>query len=154
MQIHADSIEEYMEKLPEDRKPAMEKLFKVIKKHIPKGFKENNAYGMIGFCVPHSLFPQGYHCDPAQPLPFMGIASQKNFIALYHMGIYAQKELMDWFVAEYPKYCNAKLDMGKSCIRFKKVDQIPYELVAQLSEKMTPRQWIDCYQGMLKNGKK
>jgi hypothetical protein len=106
---------------------------------------------MIGYVVPHSLYPDGYHCDPKLPLPFMSIASQKNFIALYHMGIYSDPELLEWFKAEYPKYVKTKLDMGKSCIRFKKPETIPYELIAQLSTKMTPQNWIDRYESVVKS---
>ena len=103
------------------------------------------SYGMVGYVVPHSIFPRGYHCDPKLPLPFMSFASQKNFIALYHMGIYAKKELLDWFVAEYPKQCKTKLDMGKSCIRFKKPDQLPFALIAELCRKMSVEEWVDIY---------
>ena len=94
-------------------------------------------YAMIGFVVPHSIYSSCYHCSPELPLPFLSIASQKNFVAFYHMGIYANQDLYDWFVAEYPKHCGRKLDMGKSCIRFKKMDDIPYELLAELVGKMT-----------------
>ncbi|OYQ33194.1 hypothetical protein CHU92_13310 [Flavobacterium cyanobacteriorum] len=128
----------------------MEKLHDVIIKNLPEGFQEGMGYGMLGWSVPHSTYPAGYHCDPKQPLPFLGIASQKNFIALYHMGIYADKELHDWFVAEYPKYVKTKLDMGKSCIRFKKPETIPYELIGRLVQKMTPQQWIELYEAGLK----
>ena len=119
MKIEAASPEECIEQLPEERKKAISKLRKVILDNIPEGFTETMSYGMIGYVVPHSLYPEGYHCDPKLPLPFMNIASQKNFIAVYHMGIYANKEILDWFVAEYPKHYRTKLDMGKSCIRFK-----------------------------------
>ena len=103
-------------------------------------------YGMIGYIVPHSTYPNGYHCNPKLPLPFINLASQKNFIALYHMGIYANPQLLDWFVAEYPKHSTQKLDMGKSCIRFKKMDQIPFDLIAELMQKITVNEWIKCYE--------
>jgi hypothetical protein len=96
--------------------------------------------------VPHSLYPAGYHCNPEQPLPFISIASQKNFIALYHMGIYADKKLLEWFTKEYPKHSQTKLDMGKSCIRFKKPEQIPFQLIGELVSKMTPKDWIATYE--------
>lgn len=150
MQSTAATPSEYIESLPDDRKTAMDKLRKVINENLPKGFKEGMGYGMMGWDVPHSLYPAGYHCDPKQALPFLGIASQKNFIALYHMGVYADKELHDWFVAEYPKYVKTKLDMGKSCIRFKKPETIPYELIGELVSKMTPQQWIELYENNLK----
>lgn len=146
MRIEADTIEAYLEAIPDERKIPMAELRKVILKNLPKGFKETLNYQMIGYVVPHSIYPAGYHCDPKQPLPFMCIASQKNFIAFYHMGIYANKELLDWFVAEYPKYVKSKLDMGKSCIRFKKPEQIPYKLIGELVSKMSVKDWISLYE--------
>lgn len=146
MQSKANTVKEYIDSLPEDRKEAINKLRKVILKNLPKGFKEEMNYGMIGYVVPHSIYPNGYHCDPKLPLGFMNIASQKNFIAVYHMGIYASQELMDWFTSEYKKASNSKLDMGKSCIRFKKVEQIPYELLGKLASKTTPENWIEQYE--------
>lgn len=140
------TVKDYIQTLPEDRQSAIIKLCSLLKKNLPKGFEECISYGMIGYSVPHSLYPKGYHCDPKIALPFLSIASQKNFIALYHMGIYADADLLKWFTQEYPKHCTAKLDMGKSCIRFKKVDQIPFELIAELATKMTPKQWIECYE--------
>ena len=145
MQSTATTIIDYVNSLPEDRKVAINKLRKAITNNIPDGFEECSSYGMIGYVVPHKLFPDGYHCNPKLPLPFINIASQKNFIAIYHMGIYMNSELMNWFVTEYPKHCTLKLDMGKSCIRFKKIDQIPYELIGELVQKMTVKNWIDLY---------
>ena len=141
----ATNVTAYMDALPEDRKEVMQKLRDVIKSNIPKGFEETMSYGMIGFVVPHGIYKAGYHCDASLPLPFMSIASQKNFIALYHMGIHADVELMKWFTEEYPKVCKGKLDMGKSCIRFKKLEQIPFELIGKLAKKMTTKQWIELY---------
>ncbi|MFY0481375.1 DUF1801 domain-containing protein [Flavobacterium sp. PLA-1-15] len=146
MQDKAKSVQVYIDSLPEDRKEVMSKLRANFLENLPEGFVEGMGYGMMGFNVPHSIYPKGYHCDPKQPLPFLAIASQKNFIAVYHMGIYANKELFDWFVAEYPKHCKAKLDMGKSCIRFKKMNDIPYELLADLATKMTVQDWISTYE--------
>ena len=122
MQSKATTPEQYLSELPEDRKEAMLKLRNAIKENLPQGFEEVISYGMLGYVVPHSIYPSGYHCDPKLPLPFINLASQKNFIALYHMGIYANKNLESWFVSEYPKHVKSKLDMGKSCIRFKKMD--------------------------------
>ncbi|WP_192822236.1 DUF1801 domain-containing protein [Rufibacter sp. LB8] len=150
MQSTATSPQEYLETLPEDRKPAMEKLRETILANLPAGFAEEMSYGMLGYVVPHSLYPAGYHCDPELPLPFISLASQKNFIALYHMGIYADPQLLEWFTTEYPKHSKTKLDMGKSCIRFKKPDQIPFSLLGELVSKMTPAQWIDLYEEKLK----
>lgn len=146
MQSKASTPDAYLENLPEDRKSAIAELRKVIKKNLPKGFVEEMNYGMIGYVVPHKLYSKGYHCDPKLPLPFMNIASQKNFIAVYHMGLYANQKLYNWFTEEYPKYVKSKLDMGKSCIRFKKPDQIPFKLIGELSAKMTPSDWIELYE--------
>jgi hypothetical protein len=153
MQSKATTPDEYFESLPEERKKAMTALRKVIKKNIPKGFKEAMGYGMVGYCVPHSLYPAGYHCTPEQPLPFLGIASQKNFIAIYHMGIYADPKLLKWFTTAYAKHSKTKLDMGKSCIRFKKPEHIPLDLIGELVSKMTPQEWITIYERVLKSGK-
>lgn len=149
MQSSAATPEEYVASLPEDRKEAIEKLRKVIKKNLPKGFKEGMGYGMLGYNVPHSLYPAGYHCDPKLPLPFIGLASQKNFIAVYHMGVYSSPELLEWFTTEYSKRVKGKLDMGKSCIRFKKPENIPFDLIGELASKLTPQQWIDLYEEKL-----
>ncbi len=150
MQYHVNTPDEYMEAIPEERREAMQKLRDTINKNLPAGFQEGVSYGMMGWAVPHSMYPAGYHCDPKQPLPFLGIASQKNFIAFYHMGVYANKELLDWFVGEYPKHVKTKLDMGKSCIRFKKPENIPYELISELVSKVTPEQWIETYEKAFK----
>ena len=141
----ATNVTAYMDALPEDRREVMQKLRDVIKSNIPKGFEETMSYGMIGYVVPHGIYKEGYHCDASLPLPFMSIASQKNFIALYHMGIHADVELMKWFTEEYPKVCKGKLDMGKSCIRFKNLEQIPFNLIGKLAKKMTTKQWIELY---------
>lgn len=153
MQYKATSPEDYISQVPEERKETLKKLRKTINDNLPKGFEEGIQYGMIGYFVPHSMYPDGYHCTPNEPLPFMSFASQKNFVALYHMGIYAKKELLDWFISEYPKHCSSKLDMGKSCIRFKKIDEIPYELIGELSSKITVEEWIDFYETNTKNRK-
>lgn len=150
MQSKAITPEAYLAELPEDRRIVMEKLRKVAIEHLPKGYKEVMSYGMLGYVVPHELYPAGYHCTPNLPLPFFNIASQKNSINIYHMVLYGDKEMHDWFVAEYPKHCKSKLDMGKSCVRFKKLDDIPYELIGQLLSKVTVEQWIERYETLLK----
>jgi uncharacterized protein YdhG (YjbR/CyaY superfamily) len=150
MQSKASTPDEYMAELPEERVSAMKELRKTILDNLPDGFQETMSYGMIGYVVPHSIYPDGYHCTPELPLPFMNIASQKNFIALYHSGIYADEKLLNWFTSEYPKYVKTKLDMGKSCIRFKKPDQIPYDLIAELVQKMSVQDWIDKYESAVK----
>ena len=146
MQSKATSPDAYIAELPEDRKPAVQKLREVILQNIPKEFEEQMSYGMIGYVVPHSIYPKGYHCSPELPLPFISIASQKNAITLYHMMVYADKNLHDWFVTEYSKVCKSKLDMGKSCIRFKKINEIPYELIGKLVSKVSVEQWIEKYE--------
>jgi hypothetical protein len=143
----------YLKKVPAERLEHFKKLRETILKSLPKGFEERMSYGMIGYVVPHSLYPDGYHCDPKLPLPFAGIASQKNFIALYHMGIYADKKLFDWFVEEYKSQCKHKLDMGKSCIRFKKVEQIPFKLIGELMKKISVKDWISMYKENYKKDK-
>jgi hypothetical protein len=153
MQSKATTAEEYLESLPEDRKKAMTELRKVILANLPKGFKEGMGYGMLGYAVPHTLYPAGYHCDPKLPLPFISVASQKNFIAVYHMGVYADPALLKWFTEEYAKHCKTKLDMGKSCIRFKKPEQIPFKLIGELASKMTVKEWIERYESAFKNRK-
>lgn len=150
MQSKAATIDAYMEQLPDDRKETMKKLHTTVLSSLPKGFEPQINYGMIGYVVPHSVYPAGYHCDPKLPLPFINIASQKNGISFYHMGIYADADLLNWFQTEYPKHCKTKLDMGKSCIRFKKPENIPFDLLAELVRKMSVKDWIKTYETGLK----
>lgn len=150
MKYDASTPNEYVAQLPDERKEVIEKLRAIIKENLPKGFEEGINYNMIGYYVPHSIYPDGYHCDTSLPLPFMNIASQKNSVNLYHSGIYAVPEIHEWFVAEYPKHAKRKLDMGKSCIRFKKMDDIPYDLIAELCTKITVEQWINIYEQNVK----
>lgn len=153
MQYKATSPEDYISQVPEERQEALIKLRKVINNNLPNGFEEGIQYGMIGYYVPHSIYPDGYHCKPAEPLPFMSFASQKNSVNLYHSGIYAVPEIHDWFVNEYPKHCKRKLDMGKSCIRFKKLDEIPFDLIGELSAKLSVDEWVEIYEKAVKNRK-
>lgn len=150
MRSDAKTPEQYIRELPTDRKEAVSQLREVVLKNLPDGFEEVMSYGMLGYVVPHKLYPAGYHCDPKLPLPFAGMASQKNFIAFYHMGIYAMPQLYQWFVAEYSKYNPAKLDMGKSCLRFKKPEQIPYKLIGELMKKVSLKDWIKVYEENMK----
>ena len=150
MQYKADSPEDYISQLPDDRKEPMTRLHNLIKENMPEGLISGMGYGMPAYFVPKSVYPPGYHCKPFPPLPFINIASQKNFIALYHSGLYAKKELYDWFVTEYPKHAKYKLDMGKSCVRFKKIDDIPYDLIKELLGKMTVKDWIEIYEVAIK----
>jgi len=153
MQSTAKTVEKYLNDLPEERKEGFLKLRNNILNNLPKGFEEEMSYGMLGYVVPHSIYPNGYHCNPKLPLPFINIASQKNFIALHHLGIYANPALLGWFTTEYPKHSTQKLDMGKGCIRFKKLDQIPFDLIAELAGKMSVEDWINCYETQIKNRK-
>ena len=146
MSIVAAGPAAYIESLPDDRKDAISTLRKTILDNLPKGFAEEISYGMLGYVVPHSIYPAGYHCNPKLSLPFMSLASQKKFIAFYHMGLYAMPELMEWFTSEYKKYTTAKLDIGKSCIRFKKAEDIPYDLIRKLVSKVSVAEWINVYE--------
>lgn len=150
MQTIIHSPQDYIDALPEERREPMQKLRETILNSLPRGFSETMSYDMIGYVVPHAMYPAGYHCDPKLPLPFINIASQKNFIALYHLGLYANKELLEWFVGEYPKHCKTKPDMGKSCIRFKKPEHIPYALLGELASKMSVQDWVSLYEGNLR----
>jgi hypothetical protein len=150
MQSKATTVDAYIAELPEDRQKAISELRKVIKKNLPKGFKEEMNYGMIGYVVPHSKYPAGYHCNPKMPLPFLNIASQKNFIAVYHMGVYANPQLLKWLTEAHAKASTKKLDMGKSCMRYKKPEDIPYKLIGELAGKITPEQWIALYEKAFK----
>jgi len=150
MQLKVDSPDQYIEQLTGNRKQAFGKLRRSILENIPKGFTETMSYGMIGYVIPHSIYPKGYHCDKDLPLPFMSIASQKNYISVYHMGLYLDKKLMDWFMSEFPKHSLSKLDIGKSCIRFKKEEHIPFNLIGELSAKMTAKEWITIYEENIK----
>ena len=146
MQSKATIVDQYLKELPEERKAAIQNLRKEIKKNLPKGFKEGMGYGMMGWSVPHSIYPAGYHCNPKDPLPFMGLASQKHFIAVYHMGIYADPKLLKWFQDAHAKASPKKLDMGKSCIRYKKPEEIPFKLIGELAGKITAKEWIELYE--------
>lgn len=150
MKANGNTVQEILCNMPNDRSEAFNKLHEVIVKSLPKGFEAAISYGGLGYVVPHSIYPNGYHCKPSEPLPFAGIASQKHSINFYHMGIYSDPTLLDWFVKEYPNHTKQKLDMGKSCIRFKKFDDIPYNLIAALMKKMGVQDWINIYEKNLK----
>jgi hypothetical protein len=150
MKATGKTVDEILISLPEDRAEPFNKLHDVIVNNLPKGFEAGISYGGLGYIIPQFIYPAGYHCKPFEPLPFAGLASQKNSINFYHMGIYSKPELHDWFVAEFPKHTKQKLDMGKSCIRFKKMDDIPYELIGELMTKMSMEEWISIYENNLK----
>ncbi|WP_200977302.1 DUF1801 domain-containing protein [Echinicola sp. 20G] len=151
MKIEANNPEEYIQNIPKERESGFSKLRQIILDNLPKGFEETMSYGMIGYVVPLSIYPSGYHCDPKLPLPFMSIASQKNFIAFYHSGIYADPEISKWFIEEFPKHSKYKLDMGKSCVRFKKPEHIPFELIGELVKKISVEDWVELYESRVSN---
>jgi Domain of unknown function (DU1801) len=148
MTSKATTVLQYLTELPEDRQVPVDNMHKTILKNLPAGFEACISYGMIGYVVPHTLYPAGYHCDPKLPLPFIALGSQKNSVNLYHMGIYANPKLLEWFSSSYAALNIGKLDMGKSCIRFSKMDKIPYDLIGELSTKMTPAAWIEKYESL------
>ncbi|MEG9327624.1 DUF1801 domain-containing protein [Salinimicrobium catena] len=150
MRSSAENPEAYINSLPQERKEAISKLRKVLLENLPEGFEEGMGYAMLSYHVPLSKYPQGYHVNPELPLPFINLASQKSYVALYHMGLYSSPELLEWFTYEYLNYSKRKLDMGKSCIRFKKMEDIPYQLIGQLAAKMTPQEWISTYERSVK----
>ncbi len=152
MTSQAKSPDEYMAEVPAERLAAFEKLRQTCLENLPDGFAEEMSYGMIGYVVPKSIYAAGYHCDPRLPLPFVAIASQKNFVALYHMGIYADVKLLEWFKSEWPQRTKTKLDMGKSCLRFSKPDMIPFDFLGELLRKMTAERWIEIYETSIKKG--
>lgn len=154
MQSKALTVDEYIDELPDDRKKVISELRSVIRNNIPGDFREEMSYGMPGYVVPHELYPEGYHCDPTKPLPFLSIASQKNFIAIYHMGIYADPKLLKWFTEAHAKASPKKLDMGKSCLRYKKAEDIPYALIGELVSRMSVKEWIDLYEASFKDHRK
>jgi Domain of unknown function (DU1801) len=149
MTSKATTPDEYILEIPAERQILFQKLRETILKNLPKGFHEEMSYGMIGYLVPKSIYPAGYHCNPKLPLPFLAIASQKNFVAIYHMGIYLEPALLEWFVAEFPKHSKKKLDLGKSCLRFKQMEDIPFDFIGELVAKMSVARWIELYESVL-----
>ncbi|HMO34241.1 MAG TPA: DUF1801 domain-containing protein [Lacibacter sp.] len=150
MKANGKTVNEILSNLPKDRSEPFSKLHVVIVKNLPDGFEAAISYGGLGYIVPYTIYPAGYHCKPSEPLPFAGLASQKNSINFYHMGIYADPKLLEWFVTEYPKHTKQKLDMGKSCIRFKRLDEIPHKLIGDLMKKISVKEWINIYEKNLK----
>jgi hypothetical protein len=148
----ASTPETYIASLPEDRRPIIAAIRKVINDNLPPGFEETSSYG-IGWVVPHSMYPPGYHCDSSTPLGFMGLVSQKRHISLYSMCLYGSNKHLEWFRREWPKHSKKKLDMGKSCIRFAKPEDVPLELIGQLAARVSPRQWIEIYESSMKKSK-
>jgi len=154
MRLKATSVEDYLQQVPLERRPAFGQLRQVILDNIPDGYEECLSYGMIGYVVPHALYPDGYHCSPELPLPFVNIGNQKNYVSLYHSGLYAMPEILDWFVTEYPRHCSNKLDMGKCCVRFKNVNKIPFRLIGELMQKISVEKWIEINENRNRIGEK
>ncbi|MEN8696555.1 MAG: DUF1801 domain-containing protein [Bacteroidia bacterium] len=150
MQVKAANPDDYVTKIPEERQAVFQQLRDTIKANMSPEMEECMSYGMVGYVVPKSVYPDGYHCNTDLPLPFVNLASQKNFIAFYHMGMYADPSVHAWFVEEYGKRCKYKLDMGKSCVRFKRMDDIPLDLIGELMQKMDANTWIELYDRTLK----
>jgi uncharacterized protein YdhG (YjbR/CyaY superfamily) len=138
------TVEEYLAALPKDRREALDAIRKVIRKNLPKGYEEGIQYGMIGYFVPHSLYPAGYHCDPKQPLPFVHLASQKNHMAIYLFCLYMDEEAMERFTTAWQQ-TGKKLDMGKSCVRFKKLDQVALDVVADAIRAIPVKDFVAHY---------
>ena len=149
MKIQANTIQEYLDQLPEDRRQVMMQLRETILAHLPHGFEEKIQYDMITYVVPRSKYPKGYHCNPEDDLAFLSIGNQKKHLAIYHMGIYMIPEVYQWFVDEYPNYMKTKLNMGKSCIRFTNMKTVPYELIGQLCEKIDVDTYVKAYEAIL-----
>jgi hypothetical protein len=150
MQSQAASVDQYLDELPAERQAPMRRLRELLRGHLPPGFEECMGYGMPAYVVPHRLYPAGYHCDPKLPLPFISLASQKQAITLYHMGLYSDSDLLAWFQAEHARINPRKLDMGKCCIRYKKPEHIPFELIGALAARWTPQDWIQRYEQALR----
>ena len=149
MVIEAANIAAYIQQISPEFKDRFEQLFQVVQNNIPNHFEKGMLYNMPSFYVPLSYYPSGYHCKPKQHLPFISVAAQKNFIALYHMGVYADNEVFDWFVSSYTALVGRKPDMGKSCIRFKHLEQIPFDLIGELCQKITVDEYIAQYEAIL-----
>ena len=142
--------DQYVASLPEERRPHIEKLREVIKTNLPEGYEEVISWGTIWYSIPHSIYPDGYHCKTSEPLPLIGLSNAKAHISFTHMGVYADEDLRTWWEEEYAKQCKYKLDMGKGCIRFKKMEDIPFELIGELCQKISVQDWIDMYESRVR----
>lgn len=148
MQSKATTVAQYLAALPDDRRKTLDAVRRVIRKNLDKNFEEGIQYGMIGYYVPHRVYPPGYHCDPKQPLPYVALASQKNYMSLYLMCIYGHDELRDSFEAAWAK-SGKKLDMGKSCIRFKKLDDLALDVIGQAIKKTPAKKFVAHYEATM-----
>lgn len=146
MILPSDDVQTYLQQVPEERRPYFERLRQTLLDNLPAGYEEQMSYGMIGYVVPHKRYPPGYQVNPDLPLPFINLASQKHYIALYHACIYTSPKLLAWFQTAYQERYSHKLDMGKSCIRFRKWKAMPYELVGELAQKIPVEEWIRLYE--------
>lgn len=153
MQSKATTVAAYLKELPDDRRKAIKAIRKEILAHLPKGYKEGMQYGMIGYFVPHRIYPAGYHCDPSQPLPYAHLASQKNHMVIYLFGMYSNPEISDWFIQQW-KLSGKKLDMGKSCVRFKKIEDVPLALIGQVIAKVPVKELIREYEAAIDPSKR
>lgn len=144
------TVQEYIDQIPQEKRTNLDIVYKAVQSTIPKGFEETLNYNMIGFVVPHSIYPKGYHCDPKLPLPFINVAAQKSHVALYHLGVYAFPEVLKWFTDEYEKATGKNPRMGKSCIRFTYKEEIPTKVIQSLCKKISAQQWIDKYEVSIK----
>lgn len=145
MQSGAATVDEYLAELPEDRRQAISTVRDEILKNLPQGYEEQMIYGMIGYVVPFSLWPAGYHCDPKLPLTYAALASQKQHMAVYLMNIYMTNDSESWFISEYKK-TGKRMDIGKSCVRFKKLEHLPVELIGQAIARTSVQDYLDIYQ--------
>ena len=153
MKSQATSVEDYLKELPEDRREALGAVRKTILKSLPKGYEEGMQYGMIGYYIPHRLYPAGYHCNPEEPVPFANLASQKNHMAIYLMCIYSDPDHMAWFVDAW-KATGKKLDMGKACIRFKKLEDLPLNIIGQAIKKVPVKKFLTFYESAIPKKKR
>jgi hypothetical protein len=153
MTSKAKTVKEYLVELPEERRTAIQAVRQVILKNLDKGYEEGMQYGMIGYYVPHKVYPPGYHCDPKQPLPFAGLGSQKNHMAVYLMCIYGSRQHEEWFRKEWAK-TGKKLDMGKSCIRFRKLEDLALEVIGEAVARVPAKKYVAYYESVIKGSRK
>jgi hypothetical protein len=148
MSDSGNPVDEYLASLPEDRSAALQAVRQTILANLSEGYEEGIQYGMIGYYVPHSVYPAGYHCNPKQPLGFAALGSQKNYMTLHLVCVYSDSELSEWFKDAYQQ-TGKKLDMGKGCLRFKKLDDLPLEVIGELIRRMPADKWIQINEAFL-----
>jgi hypothetical protein len=149
MQSKAATVNDYLAELPADRREAIQVVRAVILKNLDKTYEEGMQYGMIGYYVPHRVYPAGYHCDPKQPLPYVALASQKHYMSLYIGCVYGDNDYAKWFIAAWKK-TGKKLDMGKSCVRFKKVEDLALDVIAEAIRRTPAKKYIQFYEMAMK----